>query len=64
MHRAALEGDLDEMLNYATAKRKAEVSALAGSPTQARLLSAMVPKTYRITGKTVAPRGRSPGKGL
>ena len=60
-HRAAVAGDLDRMLLYAPAARRKEMARLppAQKAAQAKIIGAMLPRTYVIQAKTVDASGLS-----
>jgi hypothetical protein len=61
LHRAALAGKADEVLSYGTAAQQAELAKLPKEQKEAVIgfLSKMLPATYTITEKTIAPDGNS-----
>jgi hypothetical protein len=56
MHKAALAGNSDEVISYASAKQKADL----GSKTKAErdavigVMAKLIPKTYSVTGKNIS----------
>lgn len=57
LHRAALAGNLYEMMQYATEARKREIGAQPAAGDVAKLISAMMPRSYNVTGTTISPDG-------
>jgi hypothetical protein len=59
-HRAAMAGDLQEMLKYWPAARRAEMQGASESSKEAALKMAqyMSPRAFKLERKTVAPNGR------
>jgi hypothetical protein len=60
-HRAAMAGELDEMLMYGPAARRAEMAGASEARRVAALKMAqfMVPRAFKLERKTVARNGRS-----
>ncbi len=60
-HRAAMAGDLDEMLKYAPAQRRAEMQGLSDAHREAALKMAqlMMPRAFKLERKNVTPKGRA-----
>src|SRR5689334_16499902 len=60
-HRAIASGNLEEMMRYAPAARRAEVATMspAQKDAQIKMLSMMMPKAFTLLDKRVAPDGRS-----
>ena len=58
-HRAAMGGDLDEMLNHGLAQRRAEMRGLSAAHREAQLkmVRLMMPRAYALERKTVSPKG-------
>ena len=58
-HRAAMGGDLDEMLNHGLAQRRAEMRGLSAAHREAQLkmVRLMMPRAYALERKTVRPKG-------
>ena len=58
-HRAAASGNLDEMLRYAPAAKRAEISAMSASQRDAmvKMLAISMPRAYTLKQKQVAPNG-------
>ena len=59
LHAATLAGNIQEMLKYAAASQRAEISAMQGKAEVAKMMSAMLPKTYTVTGAGVNPDGKT-----
>ena len=61
LHRAALAGKADEVVSYGTAAQRAELAKLPKEEREAVIgfLAKMLPATYTITEKTIAPDGNS-----
>jgi hypothetical protein len=61
MHRAMLAGNTDEVLSYGTAAQQAELAKLPKEQKEAAIgiMAKMLPATYTITEKTIAPDGNS-----
>lgn len=61
LHRATLAGKTDEVLSYATAAQQAELAKMPKEEKDAMIgfMSKMLPATYTITEKTIAPDGNS-----
>lgn len=61
LHRATLAGKTDEVMSYGTAAQRAELAKLPKEEREAVIgfLSKMLPATYTITEKTIAPDGNS-----
>lgn len=59
-HRAAVTRDLDEMLKYASAAQRQELSGYSAAQKDAamKMLEASMPRAYVLKGKTVAPDGK------
>ncbi len=59
-HRAAVSRDLDEMLRYADAAQRNELSGISAAQRDAtmKMLEASMPRAFILKGKTVAPDGR------
>jgi hypothetical protein len=60
-HRAAVTRDLNEMLLYASASQRKELSDASPAQKDAmmKMLEASMPRVFVLKGKTVAPDGRS-----
>ena len=61
LHRATLAGNTDEVLSFGTAAARAELAAKPKAEKDAIIgaLAQVLPKTYSITEKTIAPDGNS-----
>ena len=61
LHRALLAGRTDEVLSYGTAAQQAELAKLPKEQKDATIgfMAKMLPATYTITEKTIAPDGNS-----
>lgn len=59
LHAATLAGNIQEMLKYAGASQRAEISAMQGKAEVAKMMSAMLPKTYTVTSAGVNPDGKT-----
>lgn len=61
LHRATLAGNAEEVLSFGTAAARAELAAKPQAERDAmiRSLAQVLPKTYSITEKTIAPDGNS-----
>lgn len=61
MHRAMLAGRTNEVLSYGTAAQQAELAKMSKEEKDAVIgfMSKMLPATYTITEKTIAPDGNS-----
>ena len=59
LHSATLAGNVDEMLKYASAAQRAEISALPDRGTALKFLATMMPKSYAITSKVLGPEGKT-----
>ena len=59
-HRAVMAGDLDEMLKYGPAQRRAELQTTSASTREAALKMAqfMMPRAFALQWKTVQSNGR------
>ena len=57
LHRAAVAGNLYEMMQYATEARQREIGAQPAAGDVAKLISAMMPRTYNVTSTTISPDG-------
>jgi len=59
-HRAVMAGDLDEMLKYGPAPRRAEMQGMSASSKDAALKMAqfMMPRAFTLQRKTVQANGR------
>jgi hypothetical protein len=59
-HRAAVTRDLNEMLLYASAAQRNELSGLSAAQKDAsmKMLEATMPRAFVLKGKTVAPDGK------
>jgi hypothetical protein len=60
-HRAVMAGDLEEMLKYGPAQRRAEILGLSASSKEAALRMAqfMMPRAFALNWKTVQANGRA-----
>lgn len=60
-HRAAMAGDLDDMLKYGPANRRAEMQGLSAAHRQAALKMAqfMMPRAFTLERKAVHSNGRA-----
>jgi hypothetical protein len=60
-HRAAMAGDLNDVLKYGPAKRRAEMEGLSDAHKDAALKMSQLnmPRAYVLQRKTVAPNGRA-----
>ena len=60
-HRAAMAGDLDEMLDHGLAKRRGQMKGLSDSHREAELkmVRVMMPRAFNLERKTVRPNGRA-----
>ena len=59
MHSATLAGNADEMLKFASAAQRAEISALPDRGTALKFLATMMPGSYAITSKVIGPDGKT-----
>ena len=60
LHAAAMARNVDEMLRYATEARRTEMrQELQGKEEMVGLMVALMPKTYRLTGKAASPDGNA-----
>ncbi|MGQ0653002.1 MAG: hypothetical protein ACT4P4_12185 [Betaproteobacteria bacterium] len=59
LHSAVLAKNLKDVMRYATNARRAEVAANPAAEATIEAMAAMLPRSYTITGKTVAPDGNS-----
>jgi hypothetical protein len=61
LHRAMLAGNTDEVLRYGTAAQQAELAKMPKEQKEAAIgiMAKMLPATYTITEKTIAPDGNS-----
>ena len=59
-HRAAVTRDLNEMLQYASAAQRQELSGFSAAQKDAamKMLEASMPRVYMLKDKTVAPDGK------
>lgn len=59
-HRAIATGNLDEVMKYAPAARRAELAAMSAAQkdAQIKMLSVMLPKAFTLMSKNVAPNGQ------
>jgi hypothetical protein len=53
LHRATLEGNVEQVLSHASAQRRAEMSSLPGKEDMVHMAAMALPKTYAITRSTV-----------
>ena len=60
-HRAAMAGELDEMLKYGPAGRRAEIQGMSAAHREAALKMAqfMMPRAFTLERKTVHSNGRA-----
>jgi hypothetical protein len=60
-HRAIAAGDLNEMLRYAPAARRAEMQGLSPAQKEAsvKMMQMMLPRAFTLVSKTLAPDGRT-----
>ena len=60
-HRAAVSGNLDEMLQYGPAQRRSEMQGLSAAHKEAAIKMAQlgVPRAFQLERKTVNPNGRA-----
>lgn len=60
-HRAIAAGNLEEMMRYAPAARRAEVAAMSAAQkdAQMKMLSMLMPKAFTLVDKRLAPGGRN-----
>jgi hypothetical protein len=61
LHRASLAGNSAEVLSFATARQNADLASKSKAEKDAviQFMAKLMPKTYSITGKTIAPDGNS-----
>jgi hypothetical protein len=59
LHSAVLAKNMKDVMRYATNARRAEVASNPSAEATIEAMSAMLPKTYQVTGKTVTPDGNS-----
>lgn len=57
LHAAALARNVDEMMKYATEARRNELAITPDKEPVVALMTATMPKTYRVTGKAFSPDG-------
>ena len=57
LHAAALARNVDEMMRYATEARRNELETTPDKEPVVALMTATMPKTYRVTGKAFSPDG-------
>lgn len=60
-HRAAVSGNLDEMVRYGPAAQRAELAAMSQAQKEAsvKMMAALLPRAYLLQQKTVNPNGQS-----
>jgi hypothetical protein len=60
-HRAAMASDLDEMLKYGLAQRRADMQGLSAAHREAalKMVQFMMPHAFTLQRKTVSPNGRA-----
>lgn len=60
-HRAIASGNLEEMMRYAPAARRAEVAVMSAAQkdAQMKMLSMLMPKAFTLVNKRIAPGGQS-----
>ena len=60
-HRAIATGNLEEVMKYAPAARRAEVAGMSAAQkdAQIKMLSMMLPKAFTLMSKNVAPNGQT-----
>jgi len=59
LHAASLKGDIATMAKFASAAKRAEVTALPAGAETAKLMSGMLPRTYSVTSAGVNPDGKT-----
>ena len=59
LHNATLAGNVDEMLKYASAAQRAEISGLPGRGTALKFLATMMPRSYAVNSKVLGPDGKT-----
>ena len=59
LHAAALAKNVDEMMKYATDARRNELETVPDKDAVVALMTAMIPKTYRVTGRAFSPDGNA-----
>lgn len=61
LHRASLAGNSDQVLSFATARQKADLASKSKAEKDAviQFMAKLMPRSYSITGKTIAPDGNS-----
>lgn len=59
-HRAIAVGNLEEMMRYAPAARRAEVAAMSAAQkdAQMKMLSMLMPKAFTLVDRRIAPGGK------
>jgi len=60
-HRAAVSGDLKEVLEHASAQQRREITGLSPAQREAtvKMIASTMPRAFRLLNKTVAPGGGS-----
>ena len=60
-HRAAMAGELDNLLAHGLAQRRAEMQGLSASHRDAalKMVQFMMPRAFTLERKTVSPKGRA-----
>jgi hypothetical protein len=60
-HRALASGDLNEMVRYAPAARRAELQAMSPAQKEAsvKMMQMMLPRGFTLLNKTLAPDGKT-----
>jgi hypothetical protein len=60
-HRAAVSGNLEEMVRYAPPAQRAELSTMSAAQKEAtvKMMAALLPRAYLLHTKTVNPNGQA-----
>ncbi len=59
LHRATLAGNADEMMNYATAAKKAELKNMPGRDAAVKMIATLMPKQYTVNSRIFNPDGKT-----
>lgn len=60
-HRAAVSGNIDEMVRYAPPAQRAELATMSAAQKEAtvKMMAALLPRAYLLHNKTVNPNGQA-----
>ena len=59
LHRAALAASVDDLMQYTTAAKRAELKAMPGREATLKMQAGLMPKQYTVNSRTLNPDGKT-----